>query len=120
MRDIKTIFKDLTSKPPLMFPLVGLFHILWLLWVLVSLRGEHIGWEEMVRLGWIVGYTIFWLGSCDLRKWGAWGYMALTLLDAILFLTLKDPYYKVIFISSLFLIDGVFSFFILFFYKRFR
>ena len=75
---------------------------------------------EWLQVAWMLAYTIFWLGACGLRRWGAWGYLGLTLLNAILFLSLKTVYEKDVYTSSIFLVDGLFSFFILFYYRRFR
>ncbi len=118
--DLKKIITDAATKPPLLFPFVGLFHLVWLIVVVCGLFGSPFGIEESIRLGWMLGYTAFWLGACNLKKWGAWGYMALTLTNALLFVCLKSPVDKSIYTSSMFLIDGIFSFFLLFFYKRFE
>ena len=119
MRQFKTFIIDTATKPPLMFPLVGLFHVLWLIWTIYSSFGETLGKEELISIFWMAGYTIFWLGACNLKRWGALGYMGLTLLNAILFVTLHLSYDKHVYTSPIFLIDGIFSFFLLFFYKRF-
>lgn len=119
MRDFKSLFNDLTQKPPLLFPFVCLFHILCLLWVIYDIMGTRLGLEDGIRVLWMLVYTIFWLAVCDLRKWGALGYLFLTLLNATLYISIKSPYYHSVIVSSFFLLDGIFSFFILFFYKKF-
>jgi hypothetical protein len=100
--------------------MVGAFHLLWVLWVIVDLKDTGIGMHELVRLGWLIGATVFWIAACDLRKWGAGGYLLLTIVNLILFITLKSGVEKSLYMSRLFVLDDIFSFFLLFFYKRFR
>jgi hypothetical protein len=117
MRSFKEFFSDVIRKPPMLFPFIGLFHVLWLGRTLWSLRHEpfDVAW---LQVAWMSAYTVCWIGICDLRRWAQWGYLALTLLNAILFLSLKSIYNKDVYTSSIFLIDALFSFFILFYYKR--
>ena len=68
----------------------------------------------------MAGYTTFWLSACYMRKWGALGYMALTLLNTLLFILLKSPIEKSLYTSSIFLVDCLFCFFLLYFYKHFK
>jgi hypothetical protein len=119
MRGFKEFFVDIVRKPPMLFPLVGLFHVLWLVRTVWTMRHAPLGGIEYLQVLWMLGYTIFWIGICDLRKWAALGYMAITILNFILFFSLKNIYDKDLFTSSLFLIDGLFSFFVLFYYKKF-
>lgn len=119
MQSFKAFFTGIIRKPPILFPIVGLFHILWLLWTIWDDR--HVPFPDVVwlELVWMVGYTTFWLAACDLRKWGALGYVLLTMLDVLFSLA---AYYGKIghsYPSNMFLLDVVFSMFILFYYKRF-
>lgn len=107
-------------RPLILFPLVGLAHLLWLVWVVWSDRHIPIYNIEWLQALWMLGYTVFWIGACDYRRWGALGYMALTLLNAILFLAVKNITTKELYMSPIFLLDDLFSFFLLFFYRRFR
>ena len=119
MRSVRELWVDIVVRPPVLFPLVGLFHVLWLIWTLVTLRGEPFGIPELVKVSWMVSYTFFWIGACDMRKWAALGYMFITILNFALFFLLKSTYDKDIYTSTLFLLDGLFSFFLLIYYKRF-
>ncbi len=120
MRSAKAFVTDLFTKPPsILFPLVGLAHVLWLLWTIWSDRYVPFIDPARLQILWILGYTIFWLAACDMRKWGALGYMFLTLLNIVIFLTATTLYARDMYMSNLFLIDGVFSFFLLFYFKRF-
>jgi len=68
----------------------------------------------------MLGYTVFWIATCDHRRWGAWGYIALTMLNGILFLTIKNVTDRELYMSPLFLFDDMFCVLLLVFYKRFR
>ena len=119
MRTFRGFIIDITRKPPVLFPLVALFHMLWLVWTIVTMKGVPFG-IDWLRLAWMLAYTFFWIGASDMRKWAALAYMGLTMLNFILFFSLKSIYDKDVYSSSLFLIDGLFSFFLLVYYKRFR
>lgn len=120
MRNFKTLITDLARKPPILFPLVGLFHVLWLLWLLWSDRNEP--FPDIVWLGvlWIAAFTICWLAACDLRRWGAIGYFVLTLLDMSLYFASVNGKHTGDYLSNITLINGLLSIFLLFYYKRFR
>lgn len=120
MRSFSSFLKDVTRKPPHMMPFVALAHVLWLLWTIWGLRYISVASIEWVQALWLIGYTVTWIAACDLRKWGALGYMLLTLLNVCLFLLLKNINDRELYMSNLFILDGLFSFFLLFFYKRFR
>jgi hypothetical protein len=104
----------------MLFPLVGLFHVLWLLWTIWDDRYTPFLGIEWLQVLWIMGFTAFWTAACDLRKWGALGYIFLTLLDAALYLGVRNNMFPELYISNMFLLDGLFSFFLLFYYKKFR
>ncbi len=120
MRDIKAFVTDIVKKPPFLFPLVGLFHVLWLLLILWSDRNEpfpDIVWLEVL---WMIGYSAFWIAACDLRKWGAMGYIILTLINTSLYLAIRNGMASKDYMSNMFLLDGLFSFFLVFYYRKFR
>ncbi len=119
MRSFKEFIIDVTTKPIILFPLVGLFHILWLLWIVWTDRQVPVNNIEWLQVLWMVGYTTFWIAASDFRKWGALGYIGLTLVNATLFLAVKNINNRELYMSNIFLLDGLFSFFLLFFYKRF-
>ena len=68
----------------------------------------------------MAGYTLFWLAACDLRKWGAMGYIILTLINASIYLAIRNGKVPRDLMSNMFLLDGLFSVFLVFYYKRFR
>ncbi len=120
MRSFKELTTDLIKKPPMLFPLVGLFHVLWLLLFIVLDYKEP--FPNIVWLGvvWTLGYTVFWLAACDLRKWGALGYIALTLINTVLYYIPFKGGVHTEYGSNMPLIDGLFSFFLVFYYRRFK
>jgi len=115
VRDIKTFFRDLIKKPPQLFPLVALFHIAMLIYVVLDNLSDTSQWLQIL---WTVGYTIFWLFICDMRKWAAIGYLLLTVTNLVLNVPLRTTAYAV-YGSNMFILDVLFSFFVLFYYKRF-
>ena len=69
---------------------------------------------------WMLAYTISWIGVADQKKWGAFAYIGVTVINIVLYLTLKTPHDRALYISSLFILDILFCFFIMFYFKRFR
>ena len=120
MRTVKEFTVDIVRKPPISFPLIGLFHLLWLFGTIWSDRHEpfpDVVWLEEL---WMAGYTFFWIVACDLRKWGAIGYIAITVLNASLYLGGRYGKVPRDYVSDMFLIDILFSGFLVFYYKKFR
>jgi len=120
MRNFREFVVDIVKKPPVLFPLVGLFHVLWLagtIWADRNIHFPDIAWLEVL---WLVGYTSCWIAACDFRKWGATGYILLTLLNTSLYFAIRNGKAPIDYMSNMFLIDGLFSIFLLVYYKRFR
>jgi hypothetical protein len=120
VRSFKEFVIDIVKKPPLLFPLVGLFHIVWtvgIIWDDRHVPFPGIAWLELL---WMIGYTGFWIAACDLRKWGASGYILLTLLNTGLYLAIRNGKMPIDYMSNMFLLDGLFSVFLVFYYKRFK
>ena len=120
MRSFKELTVDLVRKPPMLFPLVALFHILMLLYIIWDDHEVPFSFLLWVQVFWMAAYTLFWLAACDLRKWGALGYFALTLISAAVYFAARNNKIDHYYVSNIFLIDGLFSFFLLFYYKKFR
>jgi hypothetical protein len=119
-RSLMAFLKDIITELPAMFPLVALAHVLWLIFTIWSDRYEPFGTIAWLQVLWMIGYTVCWIAASDKRKWGAIGYMLLTLTNIIIFLTARTITARELYMSNLFLIDGVFSFFLLFYYKKLR
>jgi hypothetical protein len=119
VRNFKGFVVDIVTKPPILFPLVALFHILWLLWTIWSDRAvpfPDVAWLEVL---WMVCYTVFWIGACDFKKWAAVGYILTMLLNASLYLAISNGKLSREYMSNMFLLDGLFAFFLVFYFKRF-
>jgi hypothetical protein len=98
-----------------MFPLVALFHIIMLAYSIWNAHTEPLSSIIWLQPLWMVAYTISWLFVCDLRRWAAYSYMILTAVNLTLFAVHITDYG-----SALFLMDIVFSFFILVYIKKFE
>jgi hypothetical protein len=108
-RSLVQFLRDVAKKPPVMMPFIAAAHLFWLLWTI---------WMLWLQVGWMLGYTIFWIAACDLRRWGAIGYILLTVLNTSIFLGVKSIYTRDIYTSNLFILDALFSFYLVFFYRR--
>jgi hypothetical protein len=115
-----TTISDFIKKPPVVFPLVALFHLVCLAMALVSLARFPTGTAVRINALWLAGYTLFWLAATAMRRWGAWGYLLLTIVNIMLFYSLTNSSDKNTFVSSLFLLDILFAFFLLLHYKKLR
>ena len=112
------LYKRILTKPPMLFPWVALFHITMLgfiVWLYRDVPVMSLAWLQPL---WLLCYTICWLAICDLRRWGAYGYLALTSINLILYATVSNAMLKELYTSPLFLIDVVFCLFILFYFRR--
>lgn len=117
-RGFKGFITDVARKPPIIMPLVAVAHVLGLMWIIFHTNAGNIE-MQWLQIVWMVAYTASWIAACDLRKWGAFSYIVLTLVNVTLYLTVKNFYDRDFYMSNLFLIDGMFSFFLLFYYKQF-
>ncbi len=119
MRNAKTFFTDIVKKPPMLFPLVGLFHVLWLLWTIWDDRHEPFPDVAWLQVLWLAAFTIFWIAACDLRKWGALAYVGLMIVDVGINFAAKKHKLPPEYVSNMFLVDGLFSMFLVIYYKKF-
>ena len=103
----------------MLFPFVALFHILWLAWILWDDRFLPFPGIEWLQIVWLSAFTFFWLAVCDLRKWGAMGYCALTLIDIAIHYLAGKNHVRLEYQSNLFMIDGLLCLFLVFYYKKF-
>jgi hypothetical protein len=119
MRGFRSFVGDIIRKPPFLFPWVALFHIVLLgytIWLYSSEPLWSAGWLQPL---WLLAYTICWIFICDLRKWAAYGYIFLTSVDLLFYFFIPDPGERELYGSVLFLVNVVFCFFVLFFFRRF-
>lgn len=119
MRAPKQILIDLVRKPPMIMPMIAIAHILWLVWTVWGNRLLPFGSIEWLQALWLVAYTVFWLAACDLKRWGAIGYLLLSVGNITIYLLVKDVYMRQMYLSNLFIVDVLFSFFLMFSFKKF-
>ena len=120
MRSLKTFARDIVKKPPAIFPWVALFHFLmfaYQLWLYSDMPFSSIAW---LQPAWMLAYSIAWLFVCDLRKWAAMLYLGLTMLNIAIYMGFISAMKHDMYSSPIYFIDILFSFFILFFYRRFE
>ena len=124
-RDIGVFLRDLLRKPPAPFPYIAGFDLLMIVFVLLFWWGEPFTYYY-VELLWTLGFAFCWIYVCLLKRWAAYGYLGLTLANVVLFLVSMqmDGFERDIFqksyISALWLPALLFSFFILFFFRRLK
>src|SRR5690242_18532794 len=85
-----SFFKRIFKKPPILFPLVALFHIAMLLFSIWNYSTEpflSIAWVQPL---WMLLYSLSWLFVCDMKRWAAYVYIALTTLNLMLRMALKS------------------------------
>ncbi|RYD57342.1 MAG: hypothetical protein EOP56_08520 [Sphingobacteriales bacterium] len=105
------------NKPPALFPWVALFHLFITGHAIYTFIGEPLeAWAYPLSF---VLYTILWFFVCGLHRWAAWGYIALTSVNLLLHYYLVNSGGWYAFSGAMSLIDVLFSFFILVFYRRF-
>jgi len=120
MRTFKDFIVDIAKKPPILFPLVGLFHVVLFFWLIWSDHKEPFPSMIWLQVVWMAAYTVFWIAACDFRKWGAWGYLSLTVINVAIFLAFRNGLLKEDNTNIMFLLDVIFSFALLYYYKTFR
>lgn len=117
---MSTSFKDMITKPPVVFPLVALFHIIMLLISIITMVQQPAATTEISCL-WMLGYTVFWVATTAMRKWGAMGYVLTTAANVVTWYAFQgQPSQQLAYVSNIFLIDIIFSFFVIIYYRRFR
>lgn len=113
-------FKRIIKKPPVLFPLVALFHIGLLLYGLWIYHTEPFPSAIWVQPLLMLCYTISWLFICDMKKWAALVYIGLTSINLILRFQLKSATDLMNFTDTLFPADVLFTFFVMFYYRQFE
>jgi glycerol-3-phosphate acyltransferase PlsY len=112
--------KRIWQKPPIAFPLIGLFHVGILGYILYDNISDPIGgliWMQPISM---LVYTVLWLLICDLKKWAALGYMGVTTANLIARMLITDHMVEVYFLNVLFPADVIFTIITLIYYKKFE
>jgi hypothetical protein len=118
MRNLPTFLKDTIRKPPVVFPLIALFHIFCLIYVVYESLSTPLPYA-LFQPVWLLAYTISWIAICDLRKWGGASYVIISCVNLGIYLMLRSPADR-IYNSDLFLIDLIFCVVVIIFYKKLK
>lgn len=116
----QSFIKRLWSKPPQLFPLAALFHIAMLLLSVYNYHDEPFPSIMWVQPLYLLCFTIAWIFICDMKRWAAYAYTILTIINLILRLSLKDTSYINAFTDALFPADVLFTFFVILHFKKFE
>lgn len=109
-------------RPPVLFPLIALFH----LGLTISEAFNYIGNNDVYMAYWLIPavlllYTVFWSGATLYRKWAAVAYVLLTVANVSLHFFAPPSVYKQALGDILFIpvpVNLVFAFLLLFFFRR--
>lgn len=113
-------FKRIWQKPPIAFPLIALFHVGLLLYLVYDTIVDPVYSGIMAQPVIMLLYTAAWLFVCDMKKWAALVYIALTTLNLLVRFLVVDPSLLNNYTDTLFPADVLFTFFVMFYYKRFE
>ncbi|MCB0697132.1 MAG: hypothetical protein KDC07_07190 [Chitinophagaceae bacterium] len=113
-------YKRMWQKPPVVFPWIAIFHVGFLLYLLYDNIVDPVGGLILVQPLIMLLYTISWLFVCDMKKWAAITYIGLTTLNLALRFVLTDQMDKVYFTDTIFPADALFTFFIMFYFRKFE
>jgi hypothetical protein len=114
----ESFFKRILTKPPIVFPFVALFHLLILCYSIWNYKEFPFPSVYWIPVLWLLLYSFFWLFVCDQKRWAAFGYLGLTVINIALHYFLKFESERSVYTPSFLLIYILFSFFILFYFKR--
>ena len=111
----------LYKKPPIVFPLVALYHCFVLGIHLYYSREDFTSQANLLETLWLLLSIVFLVFVCDLKRWAALGYIGLTLLGMILQFSLPPGnLWHDLGTTALFPVDLLITVFLLFYYKRFK
>lgn len=112
---MSSFFEKYIKRPPVVFPLVALFHIVLFGYTVYIDADIMFSTPIWIQVLWMFLYTFSWIFVWGLKRWALYTYVALTLCSIIVRLTVDDSFYH----SSLFLTDIIFSMLGLAYIKRF-
>jgi hypothetical protein len=116
----ESFLKKLISRPPILFPLAALFHLLITASAVISLYPIPLNQRDWLRPLAMLLFTALSLALCFMRKWAAMSYTGLSILCLAMLYFGGDDTPVQIFGRSAFPFNLILSFFILLLFKRFR
>ena len=111
-------YKRIWQKPPIAFPLIALGHLVYLFYLVIDSVVDPVGGMMLAQPAIMLVYTIAWLLVCDMKKWAAITYMAVTTVNLWIRFILDDEMSRVYFTDVLFPADIVFAIIAMLFYKK--
>jgi hypothetical protein len=129
---MKSFVQQFFVKPPVIFPLVACFLLfLTLSEVYLTLFSSDVAGFYKLRPIIMIAMTVFWIGATLFKKWGALGFVVLTVMSLAAYFYIDSIELKTIFGNILMLqlpvdnsrtvpipLSAIFSFIALFFYGR--
>ncbi|MBL7704345.1 MAG: hypothetical protein JNM21_02245 [Taibaiella sp.] len=129
---MKSFIQNFFVKPPVIFPLVACFLIfLGIYEASQTLFSDQVEGIYKIRPVLMILMAIFWTGATFFQKWGALGFVILTILSLMVFFYSDSIELKALFGNILMLnvpvegsrsipipLSAIFSFIALFFYRR--
>lgn len=116
----ESFLKKLISRPPILFPLAALFHILMTGMAIVSLSPTPLDQRDWLRPLAMLLFSFLSVALCLMRKWAAIAYTSLSMLCLAMLYFGGDDTPVRIFGSAFFPFSLILSLFILLLFRRFR
>lgn len=116
---VDSFLRRIITKPPVLFPLVALFHLLMLIYSIWNFYGFPLFSIYWISTLWVLVYTVTWLFVCDLKRWAMSVYTGLSALSVVLQYFISNKSDLQLYTPSFYVIYLLFTFFILFYYKKF-
>jgi hypothetical protein len=99
---------------------VALFHLVLLAFYVGNGFSEPWSSPYWWQPAWMLTFSISWLFICDLKKWAALLYLALTALNLVLHFWLKPTENYALYIDALVPAEILFCFFAIYYYRFFN
>jgi hypothetical protein len=115
----KPLIKNLITKPPILFPLAALFHLIFTLYAIASLYPTPLTQRDWLRPLAMLIFTVMSIGLCSMKKWIAISYVSLSIICLAFIYTAPFDSPLWIFGDSFFPFNVMLSFFILLLFKKF-
>jgi hypothetical protein len=115
----ESILKQITTKPPIIFPLAALFQIIIAAYSIYSFLDIPFGQKDWLFPLSRTIFAILALAICGMRKWVALVYVALSLFSLVMIYWALPDSSLYIFAKGMFPFNLIISFFLLVQFKKF-
>ena len=114
------ILRRIWLRPPVAFPLILLYHVVMLCWMVYDVIVEQLSGGILFQPFSMALYTIAWfLVTYNLKRWTGYLYLGLTTLNLAARFLITNPLDRAYYIDVLFPADIIFTFVILLYIKKF-